>query len=357
MNLEKPNPAVAVVKSPNPLTRYSLLGSAQRLEDFAIQQKPLLGGLCLSGEATVWYAGFNTGKTLLGLYLVIEAVQNGRIAADDVFYINADDSSAGLAQKVRLMQDLSVHVLAPGHEGFKANMLLEKLKEMGATGTAHGKLIVIDTLKKFVELMDKKRAREFTGPIREFVMQGGTFLALAHTNKRSGPDGKPIPEGTADILSDFDCGYLLRKVGEVKETGDHIIEFECVKSRGPAVRTAHYSYDADPDLDYVERLCSVQEIDYKALEYEGVVQAKGIAAEIVDALESTIKHGTVTKMDIVRVAAMATGASRRNVLSLLDAYTGDDPDRHKWSFTVHARGAKVYSLLGGTPEPSEAQAE
>ena len=32
----------------------------------------------LSGEATVWYASFNTGKTLLCLHLTIEAIQDRR---------------------------------------------------------------------------------------------------------------------------------------------------------------------------------------------------------------------------------------------------------------------------------------
>ena len=326
----------------NPLTRYSLLGAAQQMEDLAIQQKPLLGSLCLSGEATVWYARYNTGKTLFCLHFIIEAVQQRRIAPCDIIYINADDSSAGLAQKVRLLQDSGVHVVAPGWNGFKANMLLGKMDEMITTDTAHGKLIVIDTLKKFVDVMDKKRSREFTETIRAFVMRGGTLLALAHTNKRLGPDGKPIPEGTADILNDFDCGYVLNFDGET-DHGDHMVEFERVKSRGPSVLRALYSYDPDPELSYIQRLCSVQELDMNNVHKADDTDSED--SEIIEAIQLSIHHGSVQKMDIVRTASMGGRISRRRVLAVLDQYTGDELGQHHWNYTVHARGAKVYALL------------
>lgn len=338
-------PDESAAKSQNPFSPYSLLGSAQQLEDQAIQQTPLLGRLCLSGEATVWYARYNTGKTLICLHLIIEAVQQGRIVPDDVLYINADDSQHGLSQKVRLMQDHGVHVVAPGMKDFESSMFLEKVEAMVSTGTAQGKLIVIDTLKKFVDVMDKKRARAFTAVIRTYVMQGGTLLALAHTNKRVGSDGKPIPEGTGDILSDFDCGYVLSPAGEVNETGDRIVEFECVKSRGPSAFRVQYSYDAASDIDYIERLCSIREVDLNDPDYDPDESPNCDDSDIVEAIELSIHHGSVQKMDIVRLASMASRASRRKVLAVLDKHTGDDVELHKWNFTVQARGAKVYALL------------
>lgn len=181
---------------PNALTKYSLLGSAAELEKHALEQKPLLGSVCLTGEATVWYAKYGTGKTLIALHLIIEAIQDKRIDPALVIYINADDSSAGLAQKVRLLDDYGVHVLAQGHRGFRASTVAEKMAEMVEARTAKGHLIVFDTLKKFVDVMDKKATRAFNEVVRQFVMQGGTVLALAHTNKgRSGPSRPHANQG------------------------------------------------------------------------------------------------------------------------------------------------------------------
>ena len=109
-----------------------------------------------------------------------------------MFYIDADDSSAGLAQKVKLLQDHGVNVLATGHRGFRSDLILRKMSEMIEGGTADGVFLIFDTLKKFVDVMSKGAVREFTEVVRQFVMKGGTVLALAHTNKRPGPDGKPI---------------------------------------------------------------------------------------------------------------------------------------------------------------------
>jgi hypothetical protein len=80
----------------------------------ATESKPLLGDRCLSGQATVFYAAPNVGKTLVTLRLVSDAVANGRINPGNIYYVNADDSSAGFATKMRLMNDLGVHTLAPG---------------------------------------------------------------------------------------------------------------------------------------------------------------------------------------------------------------------------------------------------
>jgi len=330
----------------NPLTKYSLLGSAAELEKHALEQKPLLGSICLTGEATVWYAKFGTGKTLLCLHLTIEAIQDGRIAAGDVFYINADDSSAGLAQKVKLLQDYGVNVLAPGHRGFRANMLVEKMKEMIDTGSANGVFLIFDTLKRYVDVMSKAAVAAFTEVIRQFVMKRGTVLALAHTNKRPGSDGKPIPEGTGDVLNDFDCGYLLDTVGEEKETHYPIVEFSRQKSRGPAASKAYYVYDPEAGLKYTERLASIREVSPEDDKFGDRFSFDNTEeSDIIFGIEQCLEHGTVTKMDIIRTTAMATKTSRRTALKVLENYTGDDPELHRWNFTVREHGRMVYAPL------------
>lgn len=335
---------------PNPLLKYSLLGSAEELEKQALEQKPLLGKLCLSGEATVWYAKFGTGKTALMLHLLIEAIQCRRIFPHNVMVVNADDSSFGLAEKVRLLQDLGAHMLAPGHKGFEVGALIRTMEEMVSADTAHGVFIAIDTLKKFVDVMDKRAVRAFTSAVRRFVSKGGTFLALAHTNKQTDKNGKPVPEGTADVLSDFDCAYVLDTTGDIKRTGERGIEFACVKSRGRAALNAYYVYDPDPDISYTERLCTIREVEADDEDYgEHFSPNDEDEASIIEAIGLCIKHGTVTKMNIARGAAMPTGASRRTVLRVLDQYTGDDPQTHRWNYTRKEHGRMVYALLGTSP--------
>ena len=327
----------------NPMNKHSLLGSADELKKYAVAQLLLLGSICLLGEATVWYGKYNTGKTIILLHLIDDAVRSKRIDPSNIYYVNADDSTPGLAEKARLFDDLGAHMLAPGHKDFNTNTLIIRMEEMIASDSARGVFIVVDTLKKFVDVMDKKSVRAFTSLIRRFAMRGGTFLALAHTNKRDGPDGKPIPEGTADILSDFDCGYLLAPAGEVKSTGERVVEFTCVKSRGRAAQMAQYAYDPDPDLSYTERLCSVREVDPND-EVERVADNPE-ESYIIENIELCIRHGSLTKMAILKTAWMATKVSRRTVLGVLEQYTGDDPKTHRWNYARREHGRMEYFLL------------
>jgi hypothetical protein len=40
-----------------------------------------------------------------------------------------------------------------------------------------------------------------------------------------------------------------------------------------------------------------------------------------------------------------SGVSKRKVLNILDKYTGQVPDQHKWFYTTQKHGRKVYQLL------------
>jgi hypothetical protein len=336
------------IAEPNALTKYSLLGSAAELEKHALELKPLLGSICLTGEATVIFGRYGRGKTLFVLFLLIEAIEAGRIPPGQVIYINADDSSAGLAQKARLFDDYGVHVLSPGHIGFRANMLLEKIRELVSSGKARGVFVILDTLKRFVDPMSKVATRAFTEVIREFVLAGGTVLALAHTNKKLGADGKPVPEGTADILNDFDCAYLLDEAGKLK-TGEIAVVFTREKARGPTALQVSYAYDPDPELEYLERLCTIRKIEDEDEYFEPPFSEE--EDDVVHSIEQCIRHGTTTKMAIARTTADALRhVSARAALNVLEKYTGEDPSRHRWNFTVREHGRMVYALL---PRPSE----
>jgi archaellum biogenesis ATPase FlaH len=53
------------------------------------------------------------------------------------------------------------------------------MAQMIADDTARGAVVILDTLKKFVDPMDKKSGREFMTSAREFVSNGGTLIMLA----------------------------------------------------------------------------------------------------------------------------------------------------------------------------------
>lgn len=209
---------------------------------------------------------------------------------------------------------------------------------------ARGQFIILDTLKKFVSVMDKKSSADFASLIRRFVMKGGTVLCLAHTNKRPNADGKPIYGGTSDIVDDFDCSYILSAVKADDDPNGRTILFENHKRRGDVAQRAYYSYAVEDGLGYEELLASVKPADPTRFQAQ-LVEAVPSDADLIEAVRGFLEHGVTTKMKLAEGVAKMTGTSQRAALKVIEKYTGDDPAKHLWTYDVRAHGAKVFTLL------------
>lgn len=147
------------------LTRYSLRGQADELRRLAGDQVNVLGRIAVKGQATCIYAAPNTGKTLLTLHLLMKAAQDGVVDPSKVFYINIDDHLGGLADKTLLAEEYGFEILAGGHRGFDASQFRKHVLEMIGAGKVVGDILVMDTVKKFVDPMDKAKTRAFTNVV------------------------------------------------------------------------------------------------------------------------------------------------------------------------------------------------
>ena len=337
----------------NPLLKFSLTGQGQALADSTAAMKPLLGDLCMQGEVSVWYAPPNSGKTLIALALLTTAVSEKRISAGSAFYIDADDTPAGLAAKAVILDDFGIHCLAPGQQGFKSKHLIPAVEKLAQDGEAEGKFILLDTLKKFADPMSKAECRAFGEVLRQFCLAGGTVLALSHTNKARSSGGKLVYGGTTDLLEDADSVYLLDRLDRPDKASEQQVAFECVKRRGPNAQTVSYQYAVDPSLPYDQRLASVElaETEYGPT---GPPTRAMSDQDIAMTIRNAIRFGTTKKMAIVGVAAKATGASRREILRVLDLNCGEDPSLHLWSFSKgHEHNTYHYYLHSPEVPPGE----
>lgn len=338
---------------PNRLTKYSLKGYAATLEQQAEEATPVLGSLALKGQATMFYASPNTGKTLISLYLLDQAVREGWIIPECCYYANFDDTLRGLAEKLRILEETGAHVLATGQHGFEAGKLLSLMLQMIQLEECRGVLLILDTVKKVVSLMDKKESSAFAEIVRQFVMQGGTVVGLAHTNKRPGPDGKPIYSGTSDLVDDFDCAYIMSEIQAQTSSGDKVIEFENIKRRGDNPKFAHYCYASETGISYEELLASVRMVDpadAESLQQQAQTMSD---ADVIAIAETSITDGINTKMSLADDVRELASISKRAAVQLIDRYTGDDPEKHRWQYSVAARGAKVYALLPRPVAPAD----
>lgn len=335
------------------LADYSLNGSSTEMENKMIADKFILGKLAIMGQATVIYSPPNSGKTLLTLWLLISAIRAEHINANDVFYINADDNSKGLLTKLKLAERYGFYMLAPGHGAtpYKSSDLMLHMRTMVAEGSASGKVILLDTLKKFTDLMDKKVASEFMRAAREFVSNGGTLIFLAHTNKNRNADGKVIFGGTSDIVDDVDCAYTLDVISTSGDTKS--VLFENIKNRGDVTAEAGYTYSTLSSQTYEELLNSVKPLDEQCAEQSkserGINEQLKKDAVAIASITELIERGITAKTELVATANKECGVSKKKLIEILNTHSGDAFWLgHRWKEIPGDKHTKNYSLLLST---------
>jgi hypothetical protein len=330
----------------NPLLAYSMRGMSEQLADKYAEEVPFLGSIVLMFQSTVIYAAPNTGKTLLVLSMLIDAIRPGSIDPETVFYVNVDDTPHGLMEKVKIAEDFGFHMLAEGYNDFHADELLDVLVELVVNDRAKGVVVILDTLKKFTDLMDKRTCTRFTNVIRQFVMRGGTCLSLAHTNKYRNRAGRPIYAGTTDVIDDSDCVYLMYEAAIDADAELETVVFENIKARGNVARRVAYRYSVAHGLSYREILDSVERVDDMGTpSLHQDVPLAGCDARVIETIVECIGEGIDTKMSLAETAAKRSGVSRRTALRIIENYSGSNPEVHRWNFAVGDRGAKKFQLL------------
>ena len=326
------------------LAKFSLRGKSAELESQLIDLKFVMQDIAIAGQSTVIYAAPNTGKTLITLHLLLKAIDENQIKPSKLFYLNMDDTARGLAKKANLFDEYDCHMLTDGHNGFSAAKFPNEIEQMISDNTAADVVIVLDTLKKFTDLMNKKESSKFTGLVRRFVIKGGTVIALAHTNKNKNSNNQRVHAGTTDIIDDFDCAYI---VDDIKKSGSNkIVEFENIKQRGDVFSQAHYSYSTEEGLSYDELLSSVQFIKPDEINQLKAEQQLLDDTLIIEAIKDAIAQGTITKMKIKTAASKASGVSHKQVIQIIEKYTASENCINPiWQYSVGSKGAKKFSLI------------
>jgi hypothetical protein len=342
-------PAVETSATSNLLDQYSLMGCSAELENQAVEQCFVLDEIALMGQMTFLFAPPNSGKTLLTFSLLIEAIKHGRINPSRVYYINVDDSAQGLLEKNRFAEEFGFHMLSEGHRSFSAANFPNLLKELVEKDQASGVIIILDTVKNFVDVMDKTKCSRFTKAVRSFTLKGGTLIGLAHTNKNPGRNGKLVVGGTSDIRDDCDCAYTL-SVGKSSAPDSAFVVFENIKGRGGVAKRAAYSYCTESGISYGEMLCSVRAVDESQFQPLTETGENASEATVIDAVKSCINLGVNSKMKLAESVAKQIKSSKQSVIRIIEKYTGVDPAIHHWTFAVKERGAKVFAVLDPVPD-------
>lgn len=332
---------------PFSLKQFALNGQSKKMKSQMLADKFVLGEMAILGQWTVIYAPPNAGKTLITLKLLIDAINSGDINGSDVIYINADDNFKGLTTKLEIAEQNGFLMVAPGFNDFSPADFCEYLSMMIKAETAHGSVIILDTLKKFTEIMDKRQGSEFGKSLRAFTQQGGTVIALAHTNKNRDTEGRLKYGGTSDIVDDACCAYVVDAT-EGSSTHKTVV-FENIKSRGDVAHQAGYRYLIKPD-NYLDLLDSVEAIDEQeaaqAREQQKLQAELAKNSETIEAITDVIHAGFNVKSEIVEQVHKDGGISKAVIRKVLSDHTGKDfTQGHRWRMSKGEKNTKHYHLL------------
>ena len=171
--------------------------------------------LCAS-HLCIWAAIAGSGKSMIARRAAADMARDGM----SVLYFMED---AGASDFKFLEAHARAHryaLYSSAAEGGTADDTFKKMRTLATSPTRlEGFVFILDTMKKFLDVMGKARAREFFKVLRAITALGGTVLLLGHTNKHKSLEGKQIFEGVGDLRNDVDELFYIDAV-DITPGGD-----------------------------------------------------------------------------------------------------------------------------------------
>lgn len=187
----------------NQLKRYEVTETQiNRIENSI----PIWHQIIFSGQAHVWVAKPNGGKTAVAIQAAADLARCGY----EVFYFQLDSGGPDLKDLYEHAFHHNYSLISTLREGTADKDIVEALESAITEGEHSNSVFILDTLKKFVDVNSKQKAPEFYALLRRFTQRGGTVLSLAHANKYNDNDDKIIPDGVMDLVNDADNVAILQ---------------------------------------------------------------------------------------------------------------------------------------------------
>ncbi len=303
---------IVAIKPSSAMDRLRSLSATSRLEEMEkniTMDRYIIPEMALDGQITLFYAKPNTGKTLFFLKFIIDGISNGTIQAKDVFYVNADDSYKGLFAKAKIAKQHGFNMISPAEAGINPADVIRLLDQLSESEEVRGKIIFIDTLKKFADMMNKKSQAHFFHVLRKLGTRDVTVIIASHANKHLNTDGEMIYEGTSDTMNDIDCAYSMHRISDAADP-KQVVEFRREKDRGSVVPRVVYRYRKTNSESYIDIVNSIERVD------DGVAQELSLAA----------KHDEIREKyePVLLFVTDLLSAGKLIQTDIIKAYTGGD---------------------------------
>lgn len=301
----------------------------QGLQDAKFAWKRLI----VQGHLIIIVAEANGGKTTIMTFISAELVKDGY----QVIYINADASMSNLKEYAIQGQRDGYVVISPDLSNITTDEVISLLKEMSKSNEDYSKtVIVLDTLKKFADLMQKSKAKEFNNILRALTTKGLTVICLAHTNKYKDADGRPVFEGTGDLRNDCDELIYLNPVTNPDGTKTVTTDYDKVRAD-----IENVSFKILPDRSVVVLPTTVDTVAL-AKEQKTLIED----AELIEFISFHVQEYSKSKPELIKLAKDAgIETNRRVVERVVEQYCQGKAIHPQWrKVRNHPNGFKFLGL-------------
>jgi hypothetical protein len=288
---------------------------------------PMKSKMVAMTELSVVYGSAGSGKTLVILSDIGRSILDKTTKGEDVVYVNLDDSAIGLAEKAEILAELKIKMI----KEFDRNMLYSMIDE----NVAKGKVIIIDTVKKIANLMDKAQVAGMMKHFKNFTHAGGTVILIAHANKNLSPDGFPVLEGVGDLRNDADCVVMVQRHKDIITMSNDrknrsYVELEAIFQ---TLETKNYK----SLMHSIKQLSGQEAIDLKMQREQECFKEDN--RRLIETITEMIGLFPAQKTKLVDDLIKDTGLSRRNIVTTLELLEGD-----LWDLEKGDNNSKNYSL-------------
>lgn len=266
----------------------------------------LIPDMIVRGHIAAYVAPGNGGKTTLFIYLCEQLV-----AMDlNVFYINVDGSPGDLKRHFAHAAEHGYKVVAPdAKDGKSTQHVLEKLQAIARSNQRIDNVVfIIDTLKKFVDVISKREAKEFYKLMRSISVRGGTVCLLGHCNKYRDENGRPVFEGTADLRNDLDELIYLNSV-QLENPKRLEVTTDPDKKRADFSPKSYIIY-LDDDRQVVESAAPIR-----------IMRPE--VRVVVELIKTAITEGNISQKAIVLYVTERCEHGQKKVKQILHDHTGE----------------------------------
>lgn len=319
------------------LTAYTV--TEQQVQNM-IDTRIIWRSIIALSHLSVWAAPANGGKTTIAKMAAAELAAEGFT----VLFFQEDASAGDLPGLFEHAQQHGYRLLnstlanaCPDDQIALLQALVREDCDLSNT------VAFFDTLKKYVDLMTKRGAREFFHLLRSLTLRGCTIVTLGHCNKHVGSDGKLIFEGVGDVRNDVDELFYIDALRD-DLAGTVTMTLRPDKWRC-SVRGG--TFELNTQSMQVRALPMVLDVAAKRRQAQQMEDDAGAIAIVRDIL----RGGGMLKGKLIDHAIKASDLSRRTVRVVLDRYCGEPSDPQALWVSTYMRNFNAFHI---SLKPSDA---